>query len=210
MIKIGSVLCYYQLMMFISTLLGRMLMRPNYNAGKIVDRKTGRVLGDASREEVERHRRADLKKIKAIPLKDTYLNGAVILNMLLAPIVMIWYDPALPIGRLGNGYTGVYGWGFFMGIPTALPLWIRVLVLLGVMAAATYLFLKVSAAIHAGRNIGFCIFVFITNVLEAILAIINMRSTWLIWIMPYVVFAEIGLAALTLIVLRGVSANDIG
>lgn len=210
MIKIGCFLCYYQLMMFVSTLLGRIIMRPSYDSGKIVNKRTGAVLGNASREEVERHRKADIKKIKAIPLKDTYLKGAFILNIFLAPILLIKYDPTSPAGVSTNMYTGMYGWGFTMDFPTALPLLIRVVILLGVMAIATYLFLKVSAAIHANRNIGFCIFIFAIRVVETILAIANLFTDRLMLIMPYVAFVEIGLAIVTLIVLRGISANDFG
>ena len=206
MLRIGCVICYYQLMVFISTIIGRIFMRPDYDAGTIIDKRTGKVLGPASREEVARHRRMDLQEVKAIPLRDTYWTGGGLLTIFLAPIIGIWYDPVSKIGETSNMYTGRYGWDFFL----AMPLSIRVIILLGTMAITAYLFFKVSAAVNNEEKIGFCIFVFITNVIEAVLAVGNMFTDKLLFIMPYLVFFEIVLAAITLVILHGISANDIG
>ena len=122
----------------------------------------------------------------------------------------MWYDPVTQIGEPSNMYTGCYGWGFFMEPSSSMPLTIKIIILLVTMAITAFLFLKVSAAVNNAKKIGFCLFVFITNIIEAALAVGNMFTDKLLFIMPYVAFFEIGLAAITLVILRGISVNDIG
>ncbi len=224
MVRIAYVLCFYQLMVFVSTLIGRGML--GTNAGVVVDRRTGRKVRNATNAEVSAYNRAQRR---STPIKHTYWTGATLLAILLTLVVGNWYDPVIRSVAETNMYTGRVGWGWNMGTVNLASKWpqpVRTILLILVVVGIGIVTFKVGVARVTGQHQGLCRFVFITNVVMALLAAVSIvigdapvgvqpwqfvKSLGVLTVvpnaMPYVFVFQAVLTVIVLIAMHDVSIN---